>query len=170
MVIGCFCVNLYRIVSTVTRLWAGPVRNHGSFPLYSVLQSVSTGCRTHPAACSMHTRAPFPALEWLGHESDHWPLSCAVVNNEQNYIFTSPVCLRGVQREGFTFFYVCCQSRVEILATLCCSYYNNILLRGTSWQWRSTRKTVCCAVQGGAKGMVRFKKQDMASWYVSFVQ
>jgi hypothetical protein len=57
-------------------------------------------------------------LEWLGHESDHSPLSCAVVNNEENYIFASPACLHGVQREGFTFFYVCCQSRVEILTTL----------------------------------------------------
>jgi len=53
---------------------------------------------------------------------------------------------------------------------LCCSYHSNILLRGTSWQWRSARKKVCCAVQGGAKGLGRFKKQDMAGWYVSFMQ
>jgi len=85
------------------------VRNHGSVPLYFVLQSVSTAVgltllliQNIPGALSLQ-------LEWLGHEPDHSPLSCAVVNNEQYYIFASPVCLRGMQREGFTFFYVCCQ-------------------------------------------------------------
>ena len=31
---------------------------------------------------------------------------CAVVNNAQYCIFASPVCLHGVQREGFMFWYV----------------------------------------------------------------
>jgi hypothetical protein len=57
-------------------------------------------------------------LEWLGREADHSPPSSAVAKNEQNYTFTSPVCLRGVHRESFTFFCSCCQSRVEILAAL----------------------------------------------------
>jgi hypothetical protein len=45
-------------------------------------------------------------LDWLGHESDHSPLSCAMVNNEQKYIFASSVCLCGVQREDCMFFCV----------------------------------------------------------------
>jgi len=89
-------VNQYRIVSTVTRLWSGPMKNHGSVPciLFSKVSVLAVELtllliQCIPGALSLQ-------LEWLGYESDYSPLSYAVVNNEQYYIFTSPVHLHGM--------------------------------------------------------------------------
>jgi len=44
-----------------------------------------------------------PRVKWQGSEADHSPLPSAVVKDEWNCNSPLPTCLRGVDRETFTF-------------------------------------------------------------------
>jgi hypothetical protein len=62
----CLCVSQYSMASTVTRLWTGPVRNHGLIPPCFILQSAKTGCEADPASYSVDTTGPFLAISVSG--------------------------------------------------------------------------------------------------------
>ena len=51
-------------------------------------------------------RGSFSGIKRLGHDFNHSPPSNAEVENERCYTSTPLICLRGVDRDNFTFFYL----------------------------------------------------------------
>ena len=95
------------IVSVLIRKWVGqsksriPVRVRN----FSRLQNLQINSGFHPVTYSIGTIARSRRLKGQRFKlSDHQLPSRSDVKNEQSYTSPHPICLRGVEREDFTFF------------------------------------------------------------------
>ena len=99
-------LSLYSVVGIATKLragWSGVQLLVGASDL-CLLQNVQTGSGVHPAVYSMGTGF-FPGIKQLGRDVNHPPPSSAEAKNEWSYTSSPLVCLYGVTRENFTFFF-----------------------------------------------------------------
>jgi hypothetical protein len=90
--------------------WMLQVSNPGMGKRFSLFQNVYTGSEAHPVSYSLGNRGYFPRVKRPERDVNHLPPASAAVTNEWSYIFTSPVCLNGVDREKCTFFSIPCFS------------------------------------------------------------
>jgi hypothetical protein len=114
----------YSVFSVLTRLQIGRPRNRGSIHIRDkrFLQSIQTGCRSHPVSHSVGPGGSFSGSNAASAWSWQLTQSLAEVKNEWSYIYTStsPLCLFGVYRNSCT---LCRPTSFSFFRTRYCVYY-----------------------------------------------